>query len=374
MEGAHHCGWLDVTFEGQRKTLFVVLMKKGVVSCYGAGDNDARMLRQLPDISITASSRIQMSENCFQLLTPMATFTFSIPEAKQKTCDVKQELQTWTRKLAINIFSRRDSMKTKRHNSFTSAGFLTEADRAVQQVVGNTSYMDDDVGDLTKFIKEKNEWVAHQEKQFLASSSAASLRRLSSQRRRGDIGSLKLLLTEAGLRGATYTGDYLNFGQKLLKLKSHFVAAGGSSMEKLLFSSVVNRVYASKYHFVRSPRQRRVLVLTTRALYEMNSGKKIVNFRRRIKISDIAAATVTEDLPDVVALRLPTHYDLLHTCQRRTEFLCWLMLAKGNKLYTLTEGSRLQLNFESPIRLKVKGGAIVRTQFDESTGRIRIKK
>ena len=120
----------------------------------------------------------------------------------------------------------------------------------------------------------------------------------------------------------------------------------------------------------RSPRQRRVLVLTTRALYEMNSVGKLTTFRRRIKLSDIAAATVNDDLTDVVALRLPSEYDILYTCQRRTEFVSWLMLAKGNELYALVEGSNLQINFESPIRLKVKGGTLVRTQFDEKLGRI----
>ena len=121
---------------------------------------------------------------------------------------------------------------------------------------------------------------------------------------------------------------------------------------------------------VRSPRQRRVLVLTTRALYEMNSVGKLTTFRRRIKISDITAATVNNELTDVVALRLPSRYDILYTCQRRTELLSWLMLAKGNELYALVDGSNLQINFESPIRLKVKGGALMRTQFDERLGRI----
>ena len=46
------------------------------------------------------------------------------------------------------------------------------------------------------------------------------------------------------------------------------------------------------------------------------------------------------------------------------------MLAKGNELYALVDGSNLQINFESPIRLKVKGGALMRTQFDERLGRI----
>lgn len=122
--------------------------------------------------------------------------------------------------------------------------------------------------------------------------------------------------------------------------------------------------------YCRSPRQRRVLVLTTRALYEMNSVGKLTSFRRRIKISEIAGATVNDDLTDVVALRLPADYDILYTCQRRTELVSWLMLAKSNELYALVDGSDLQVNFESPIRLKVKGGALMRTQFDERLGRI----
>lgn len=370
-----HCGWLDVSFNGERRTLFVVLVHSGYVSFHLSEDIDDQETKPMSDLTITGSSRIQLSETVFLLVTEMSTVIFSIPEKYQSTCNVQQELARWTQEFAISIFFRRDEMKKKRKKRRSS---FTAAERAAVELLqddeddkgkGKGNYMDDDVVDLGKFIKERNEWVAQQEKQFIESSSMVSNKRAYAKKRRDNLGSLKLLLTEAGLKGATYKGDYLNFRQKLGKLKSHFVAAGGSSMEKLLFSSVAARVYQNNFHFVRSPRQRRVLVLTTRALYEMNSVGKLTSFRRRIKISEIVGATVSNDLTDVVALRLPTDYDILYTCQRRTELVSWLMLAKSNELYALVD-SDLQINFESPIRLKVKGGALMRTQFDERLGRI----
>ena len=61
--------------------------------------------------------------------------------------------------------------------------------------------------------------MAQQEKQFNESSQMVSNKRAYAKKRRDNLGSLKLLLTEAGLKAATYKGDYLNFRQKLGKLK-----------------------------------------------------------------------------------------------------------------------------------------------------------
>merc|ERR1719331_2451274 len=103
----------------------------------------------------------------------MTTVTFSIPEQYHSTCDVQQELAKWTQELAINIFFRRDEVKKKRRNSFTAAERAAVALLQDEEDDKGTTYMDDDV-DLPNFIKEKNEWVAQQEKQFLESSQMVS--------------------------------------------------------------------------------------------------------------------------------------------------------------------------------------------------------
>lgn len=53
-----HCGWLDVTFDGERQTLFVVLVHSGFISCHTSEDMDAREPKTLPDLTITGSSRV----------------------------------------------------------------------------------------------------------------------------------------------------------------------------------------------------------------------------------------------------------------------------------------------------------------------------
>ena len=59
MVDVQHYGWLDVSFNGERRTLFVVLVHSGYVSFHlSEEDIDDEETKPMPDLTITGSSRV----------------------------------------------------------------------------------------------------------------------------------------------------------------------------------------------------------------------------------------------------------------------------------------------------------------------------
>ena len=86
MADVQHCGWLDVSFKGERRTLFVVLAHSGYVSFHLSEDIDDQETKPMPDLTITGSSRVGVCSETSALTRTTHADPTPIPLPAMSTC------------------------------------------------------------------------------------------------------------------------------------------------------------------------------------------------------------------------------------------------------------------------------------------------
>jgi len=148
-----------------------------------------------------------------------------------------------------------------------------------------------------------------------------------------------------------YVGDYLGVAQnpdvqKLLHKHGD---------RNILFADEVDKIN-KKYKV-----QRRVLLLSAKAVYNLGTGKYALN--RRINIDRINKVSVSQKADNVFVLHVTGEYDYVYAAERKTEFLTALA-----DEYLLLTGNKLDINFTDNIAYLLKNKSTASIVFmDDST-------
>jgi hypothetical protein len=135
-----------------------------------------------------------------------------------------------------------------------------------------------------------------------------------------------------------YVGDYLNASRN--PTITNTLAKNGD--RNVLFLDEVDKV--NKNYKV----QRRVLMLSSKGVYNMNPGKFSLN--RRIPITAITKISVSKKADNLFVLHIPTEYDYIFICERKTEFLTAL-----HDEYKIETGKNLEITFDNNLTYQLKG-------------------
>ena len=145
-----------------------------------------------------------------------------------------------------------------------------------------------------------------------------------------------------------YVGDYLNLAGNpiIAKMLAKYKDASASGASSTGGSNILFADYCDKINR-KSKTQRRILLLTTNAVYNLGEGKYKEN--RRIAIRDISKVSVSPYADNYTVLHVAKEYDYLVVLERKTEFLTALSDA-----YQRVTGSTLPLNFATEVSVATK--------------------
>jgi myosin I len=129
-----------------------------------------------------------------------------------------------------------------------------------------------------------------------------------------------------------YIGDYLNASDNI-KVRSILSKHGDQRVVFMDEVDKINRKYKT---------QSRVLMLTDQAVYNLGHGN--FSLKRRIPIADITAVSLSPKADSFIVLHVPSSYDYVYVCERKTEFLTALV-----DLHRDCTGHELKLTFTDSI-------------------------
>lgn len=136
-----------------------------------------------------------------------------------------------------------------------------------------------------------------------------------------------------------YVGDYLGLAGNPIITK--LLCAQHKEKGTLLFSDEIDKINR------KNKSQRRILLLTPTAIYNLAPGKYKCN--RRIELKDVSGVSVSPLADNFVVLQVAKEYDYVFVAERKTE----LLTALNDAIKTLT-GQALPISYSMDINVKTK--------------------
>jgi myosin-1 len=145
-----------------------------------------------------------------------------------------------------------------------------------------------------------------------------------------------------------YVGDYLRLADNplILKLLAKYKETGSGARggSTILFADEIDKINR------KAKTQRRVLLLTSQAVYNLGVAKDKFKENRRLEVRAVTRVSVSKQADNFVVLHAAAEYDYVVICERKTEFLT----ALSDAYKTLTGGSTLPIDFNDEIQVSNK--------------------
>jgi len=159
-----------------------------------------------------------------------------------------------------------------------------------------------------------------------------------------------------------YVGDYLRLAEsplivKLLQKYKETGVGGVRGGSTVLFADEIDKINR------KAKTQRRVLLLTSQAVYNLGVAKDKFKENRRLSIRAISRVSVSKQADNFVVLHCASEYDYVVICERKTEFLT----ALADAFKTLTS-STLGIDFSDEITVANKNKSKQKISFVKGSG------
>ena len=249
------------------------------------------------------------------------------------------------------IRSRRSKGKSRRKSQLYS----------VADAVMPENHKPSHAGSLERYVQSKFN---------TAQRKATALRRTAHEgRSKGQRHNLEMAIhlesffSQACAQVSSFKGDYRSITQNLA-LRAKMKEKGMEPGEQIVFSTVLHRCVPAFLFF--STKKKRTLILTTKAIYEIETSLTY-NIRRRLAYKRIGRVSISTAAADVFALLPRDHFDLLYQTMRRTEIVARMM-----QCYEAEVGQQLKLGFMHTIILAMENGDMKTTYVDEETATVKM--